>query len=91
MPDGEDTANTEDALSVDDLRVIEGAAREPMRVPCPACGRAITAGQEVATSLGDVRRGAIGVTVHRRCFAAVGRAGLLELMIAAHRRAAGSH
>jgi len=51
---------------------------------CHACGQAITAGDEVVMSLGDVRRGAVGVTVHALCFKAIGRAGLLELMVAAY-------
>jgi len=76
-------------LTVEEVRVVEGVAREAGRVPCPACGRAITAGAEVATSLGDVRRGAVGVTVHARCLAAIGRPGLLELMVAAYRRQGG--
>lgn len=83
MDDGEQRP---DALRADDLRVIEGSARESAKAPCPACGRAIAAGQDVATSLGDVRRGAVGVTVHARCFTAVGRQGLLELMMEAYRR-----
>ena len=73
-------------LTVDDLRVVEGTTRETGTKACPACGRAITAGQDVVTSLGDVRRGAVGVTLHRRCYAAVGRPGLLELMVAAYQR-----
>jgi len=76
-------------LTVEDVRIVEGVAREAGRLPCPACGRSIAAGAEVATSLGDVRRGAIGVTVHTRCLAPIGRAGLLELMVAAYRRQAG--
>jgi hypothetical protein len=88
MSDGANVADAGRTLGAADLQVIEGTAREPARAPCPACGRPIAAGQEVATSLGDVRRGAIGVTVHRRCFAAIGRPGLLELMIAAYQRAA---
>jgi len=71
-------------LTVEEVRVVEGVAREDGRAPCPACGRAITAGDEVVMSLGDVRRGAVGVTVHAPCFRAVGRAGLLELMVAAY-------
>ena len=69
----------------DELRIVEGVARQDGRLPCPACGRAILAGQDIATSLGDVRLGAVGVTVHARCFSAVGRPGLLELMLAAYR------
>ncbi len=72
------------ALTVEEVRVVEGVAREDGRAPCPACGRVITAGDEVVMPLGDVRRGAIGVTVHAPCFRAIGRAGLLELMVAAH-------
>jgi hypothetical protein len=72
-------------LTAEDLRTVEGVAREAKQAPCPACGRALLAGQEVVTALGDVRRGAVGVTVHRRCFTAVGRAGLLDLMVAAYR------
>ena len=75
-------------LSLEELRTVEGVARQAGRVPCPACGRPITPGQDVVTSLGDTRRGAVGVTVHRRCFAAIGRAGLLELMVAAYRQQA---
>ena len=73
-------------LTVDELRLVEGSAREAGKEPCPACGRPIAAGQEVVTSLGDVRRGAVGVTLHRRCYAAVGRPGMLELMVAAYQR-----
>jgi hypothetical protein len=73
-------------LTADELRTVEGVAREARQAPCPACGRALQMGQEVVTSLGDVRRGAVGLTVHRRCFAAIGPAGLLELMVATYRR-----
>ena len=73
-------------LTVDELRLVEGSAREAGKEPCPACGRPIAAGQEVVTSLGDVRRGAVGITLHRRCYAAVGRPGVLELMVAAYQR-----
>ena len=73
-------------LTVDELRIVEGRAREAGKEACPACGRPIAAGQDVVTSLGDVRRGAVGVTLHRRCYAAVGRPGLLELMVAAYQR-----
>jgi hypothetical protein len=76
----------DEPLTVEDLRTVEGVAREAGRAPCPACGRALLAGQEVVTALGDVRRGAVGVTVHRRCFAAIGPVGLLEMMVAAYRR-----
>ncbi len=74
------------ALTVEELRTVEGVTQVDGRAPCPACGRALVAGQEVVTSLGDTRRGALGVTVHRRCYAAIGRAGLLELMAAAYRQ-----
>ena len=73
-------------LTVDELRIVEGIAREVGKESCPACGRPIAAGQDVVTSLGDVRRGAVGVTLHRRCYAAVGRPGVLELMVAAYQR-----
>ena len=73
-------------LTVDELRIVEGMAREAGKEACPACGRPIAAGQDVVTSLGDVRRGAVGVTLHRRCYAAVGRPGVLELMVAAYQR-----
>jgi hypothetical protein len=73
-------------LTVDELRIVEGMAREAGKEACPACGRPIAAGQDVVTSLGDVRRGAVGVTLHRRCYAAVGRPGMLELMVAAYQR-----
>jgi hypothetical protein len=73
-------------LTVEEVRVVEGVAREAGRAPCLACGRPIAAGDEVATSLGDVRRGAVGVTVHAPCFKAIGHAGLLELMVAAYHR-----
>ena len=73
-------------LTVDELRIVEGMAREAGKEVCPACGRPIAAGQDVVTSLGDVRRGAVGVTLHRRCYAAVGRPGVLELMVAAYQR-----
>jgi hypothetical protein len=73
-------------LTVEELRIVEGLAREAGKEACPACGRPIAAGQDVVTSLGDVRRGAVGVTLHRRCFAAVGRPGVLELMVAAFQR-----
>lgn len=72
--------------AAEDVRVIEGVAREQVTLPCPACGRAVTVGQDVVTALGDVRRGVVGVTVHKRCYAAIGHPGVLELMIAAHRR-----
>jgi hypothetical protein len=78
----------EGPLTVDELRVVEGSARVAGKEACPACGRPIAAGQEVATSLGDARRGAVGVTLHRRCYAAVGRPGVLELMVAAYQRQA---
>ena len=70
-------------LSPDQVRTVEGSARRNGTVPCPACGRPVLAGQEVVTSLGDVQIGVVGVTVHRRCFAAIGRPGLLELMVRA--------
>ena len=73
-------------LTVDELRIVEGMAREAGKEACPACGRPIAAGQDVVTSLGDVRRGAVGLTLHRRCYAAVGRPGVLELMVAAYQR-----
>ncbi len=69
-----------------ELRIVEGVAREDRREACPACGRAIKGADEVVTSLGDVRRGVVGVTVHAACFAAIGRPGLLELMAVAYRR-----
>jgi hypothetical protein len=71
-------------LTVEEVRVVEGVAREAGRASCPVCGRAIAAADEVVMSLGDVRRGAIGVTVHALCFKAIGRTGLLELMVAAY-------
>lgn len=82
----EDQVDEEGAapLTVEELRTVEGIAREDRPAACPACGRPVASGQEVVTSLGDVRRGAIGVTVHARCFSAIGRVGLLELMRARH-------
>jgi hypothetical protein len=77
-------ANDSQALTAEEVRVVEGVAREAARASCPACGRAIATGDEVAMSLGDVRRGAVGVTVHTPCFRAIGRAGLLDLMTAAY-------
>ncbi len=77
-------ADDAQALTVEEVRVVEGIAREAGRASCPACGRTITVGDEVVMSLGDVRRGAVGVTVHTPCFRAIGRAGLLELMVAAY-------
>ncbi len=79
-------ADDAQALTVEEVRVVEGVAREAGRAPCPACGRLIAAGDEVVMSLGDVRRGAVGVTVHGPCFRAIGRAGVLESMIAAYRQ-----
>ena len=73
-------------LTVDELRIVAGVAREAGKEACPACGRPIAAGQDVVTSLGDVRRGAVGVTLHHRCYAAVGCPGVLELMVAAYQR-----
>ena len=72
-----------DEVSAQDVRIVEGIAQRDGSGPCPACGRQVSAGQEVVTSLGDVQRGVVGVTVHRRCFVAIGRPGLLELMVAA--------
>lgn len=87
MPDEENlAAAAEAALTAEELRLVEGVARIGGQLPCPACGRPIAAGQDIVTTLGDVRRGAVGVTVHARCFAAVGRPGLLELMLAAFER-----
>lgn len=77
-PDGE--------LVPEDVTVVEGVARDAGQFPCPACGRPVAAGQDVVTSLGDVQRGVVGVTVHRRCYGAIGRPGLLELMVNAFRR-----
>jgi len=76
-------------LMAEEVRVVEGTARMVGRAPCPACRRGIAVGQDVVTTLGDVRRGAVGVTVHARCFAAVGRVGALELMKEAYRRREG--
>jgi hypothetical protein len=86
-----ESANTPSAgqagtLTLDELRIVEGSARKAGKEACPACGRPIAAGQDVVTSLGDVRRGAVGVTLHRRCYTAVGRPGVLELMVAAYQR-----
>jgi len=81
-----DMADESEGLTVDDLRVVEGVARDDRPVPCPVCGRRIAAGQDIATSLGDMRRGALGVTIHAACYGIVGRTGLLELMIAAYRQ-----
>lgn len=78
-----------DHLTAESLQVVEGEAREAGRVPCPACGRPIAAGQQIVTSLGDVRRGALGITVHARCFTAIGRAGLLDLMVQAYQHRSG--
>ena len=74
-------------LTLDELRIVPGVAREARPAPCPVCGRRVEADQEVVTSLGDVRRGAVGVTVHARCFDVVGKAGLLQLMVDAHNNA----
>jgi len=71
-------------LTLDELRTVPGMARDDRPAPCPVCGRPIGANQEVVTSLGDVRRGAVGMTVHARCFDAIGKAGLLQLMIDAY-------
>jgi hypothetical protein len=76
-------------LSPDQVRMVEGSAGRDGAVPCPACGRPVLAGQEVVTSLGDVQQGVVGVTVHRRCFAAIGRPGLLELMVRASEQRGG--
>ena len=83
-------SHQEEPLAAEEVRVLEGVAREQAPSPCPACGRTVTAGQDVVTTLGDVRRGAVGVTVHARCYAAIGRPGMLELMLAAYRRRMGS-
>lgn len=74
-------------LTLDELRTVPGVAREGRPSACPVCGRLIEADQEVVTSLGDVRRGAVGVTVHARCFDVVGKAGLLQVMIEAYNAA----
>ena len=79
-------ADDSQALTSEEVRVIEGVAREAGRAPCPSCGRTIAVGDKIAMSLGDVRRGAVGVTVHAPCFRAIGRAGLLESMVAAYRQ-----
>jgi len=73
-----------EVLTLDELRILPGVARDDRPTPCTVCGRCIKADQEVVTSLGDVRRGAVGVTVHARCFAVVGKAGLLQLMLDAY-------
>lgn len=89
MADGESPrVETAGTLSPDELRTVEGIAQREGAAPCPACSRPVLAGHEVVTSLGDVRRAAVGVTVHRRCFTAIGRPGLLELMVAAYRQGA---
>lgn len=80
MVDADGAPGGNNSLTAESLQVVAGEASEAQRLPCPVCGRPIAAGQEVVTSLGDVRRGALGVTVHARCFAAIGRAGLLDLM-----------
>ena len=71
-------------LTLDELRTVPGVAHDDRPTPCTVCGRPIKADQEVVTSLGDVRRGAVGVTVHARCFDVVGKAGLLQLMVDAY-------
>ncbi len=71
-------------LTLDELRTVPGVAREDRPTACPVCGQPIEADQEVVTSLGDVRRGAVGVTVHAHCFDIVGKAGLLQVMIEAY-------
>ena len=82
--DGKGTLDRGDeGVTALELRLVEGVSRADRAAPCPACGRAITQGQDVVTTLGDMRRGVVGVTVHARCFSAVGRPGLLELMRAA--------
>lgn len=73
-------------LAAGEVRLVEGVAREQAALPCPACGRAVAVGQDIVTTLGDVDRGAVGVTVHKRCYAAIGRTGVLELMIAAYQQ-----
>lgn len=73
-----------DALRADDLTVINGTAREDRPAPCPVCGRRIAMGEALATSLGDGRRQALGITLHATCFTIVGRVGMLELMVKAY-------
>jgi hypothetical protein len=80
---GNDASAGTGGVSAQDAKIVEGIARRDGTVPCPACGRPVIAGQEVVTSLGDVERGVVGVTIHRRCFVAIGRPGLLELMLVA--------
>lgn len=76
----------DEPVTATEVRLVEGVALKDGAAPCPACGRAITRGHDVVTTLGDLRRGVVGVTVHARCFVAVGRPGLLELMRAAFER-----
>ncbi len=73
-----------EVLTLDELRTVPGVARDDRPTPCTVCGRPIKVDQEVVTSLGDVRRGAVGITVHARCFDMVGKAGLLQLMVDAY-------
>lgn len=81
MDDQESSVGREsERVTASELRLVEGGSRDDRVMPCLACGRAIARGQDVVTTLGDVRRGVVGVTIHARCFAAVGRPGLLELM-----------
>jgi len=72
-------------LRAADLTLIDGVAREDRPAPCPVCGRRIMAGAALATSLGDERRRALGVTLHANCLAIVGREGVLDLMMRAYR------
>jgi len=71
-------------LGVEEMRVIAGVARAGQRAPCPACGRPLAAGVAIVTTLGDVRRRALGVTIHAACYTAVSRRGLHALMVAAY-------
>ncbi len=75
----------QDAPRAADLTVINGVAREDRPTPCPVCGRRIVAGDALATSLGDARRQALGITLHAACLVVVGREGMLELMVKAYR------
>ena len=72
-------------LGVAEMHVIAGVARAGQRAPCSACGRPLVAGVTIGTTLGDVRRRALGVTIHAACYLAVGRHGLHALMVAAYR------
>lgn len=86
MAEDQGLAGPEQPLTAAGVRTVPAVLRADRFAACPACGQALRAGQDVVTTLGDVRRGAIGVTVHQRCATALGPAGLLDLMVAAFTR-----